>query len=281
MRLRRGEEERGCGYTVKEVRIYVQLQLQGTSCSRRVLRTRPYILRIKAWQRILRDSRHGFTVRGEQPDRSFDIQLQVDAWRCRPAIIRGRVRAQRNSAPKTQSNLLCPGLFCPHRHEVRKALALSILFLVDIQQRCLRTHSWWHAWPLVCTHQKHENPPSIIAVSGSSRCTVNWIFTHSVRHAGLARDRNTNLGALASETMWCPQILIQLLAVLIILQPHIHISTCSSLHCERSARSQFVLKFWKTCFTRSKVCYLVKKRPLDNVCTTFTRSHFYLVKRQP
>ena len=41
MRLRGGAEERGCGYRVKKARIYVQLQLQGTSCSRRVLRTRP------------------------------------------------------------------------------------------------------------------------------------------------------------------------------------------------------------------------------------------------
>jgi hypothetical protein len=48
MRLRGGAEERGCGYRVKKARIYVQLQLQDTSCSRRVLRTRPYILRIKA-----------------------------------------------------------------------------------------------------------------------------------------------------------------------------------------------------------------------------------------
>ena len=60
-----------------------------------------------------------------------------------------------------------------------------------------------------------------IAVSGSSsHCMWNCIFSHSEAHAGLARDRNTNLGALASETMWCPHILIQLLAVLIILQPH-------------------------------------------------------------
>ena len=41
MQLRSGAEERGCGYRVKKARIYVQLQLQGTSCSRRVLRTRP------------------------------------------------------------------------------------------------------------------------------------------------------------------------------------------------------------------------------------------------
>jgi hypothetical protein len=35
--------------------------------------------------------------------------------------------------------------------------------------------------------------------SKTRESTVN--FTHSESHAGLARDRNTNLGALASETM--------------------------------------------------------------------------------
>jgi hypothetical protein len=45
MRLRHGEEERGCGYRVKEARIYVQLhlqlQLQSTSSSRPTVRSRP------------------------------------------------------------------------------------------------------------------------------------------------------------------------------------------------------------------------------------------------
>jgi hypothetical protein len=62
MRLHSGAEERGGGYRVKEARIYVQLQLQSTSSSRPVLRSRPYILRIKACQRILRDFLDGFTV---------------------------------------------------------------------------------------------------------------------------------------------------------------------------------------------------------------------------
>jgi hypothetical protein len=39
-----GAEERGCDYRVKKTRIYVQLHLKGSSSSRRVLRTRPYIL---------------------------------------------------------------------------------------------------------------------------------------------------------------------------------------------------------------------------------------------
>ena len=115
-----------------------------------------------------------------------------------------------------------------------------------------------------------------IAVSGSSsRCMWNCIFSHSEAHAGLARDRNTNLGALASETMLCPHILIQLLAVLIILQPHIHISTCSSLHCERSARSQFVLKFEKTVFI------WLRPGPKMRSKDQFSRTRFLLVKTQP
>jgi hypothetical protein len=40
-RLHNGAEERGCGYRVKEARIYVQLQLQSTSSSRLVVRSRP------------------------------------------------------------------------------------------------------------------------------------------------------------------------------------------------------------------------------------------------
>ncbi len=61
---------------------------------------------------------------------------------------------------------------------------------------------------------------------------LSWqcIFTHSVAQDGLSRARNTNLSALASENMWYQHILIELLAVLLLLQPHIHISSCSSLH---------------------------------------------------
>ncbi len=181
MQLRSGEKERGRGYRVKETRIYVQFQLQSTSCSRRVLRRRRYILRIRTWQRILRDSRHGFTVRGEQPDRSFDIQLQVDAWRYRPAIIRGRVRVQWNSAPKTQSNLFWPGLFWPHRHEVRKALVLRILFLVDIQQRFLRTHSD-DTHDLWCAHIKNTRIHRQLSLFLVPRAARGTVFSHTLKH---------------------------------------------------------------------------------------------------
>ncbi len=58
------------------------------------------------------------------------------------------------------------------------------------------THQLW------CTHFKNTRIHCLLYdVSGSSCCEWNCIFTHSVRHAGLPRDRNTNLGVLASETM--------------------------------------------------------------------------------
>jgi len=60
-----------------------------------------------------------------------------------------------------------------------------------------------------------------IAVSRSSRCTWNCIFTHAEAHDGVPRARNTNLSALAFENMWCQHILIELLAVLVLLHPHI------------------------------------------------------------
>jgi hypothetical protein len=41
----RGAEKRGCGYRVKKARIYVQMQLQIHSSSRRVLSSRSYIFR--------------------------------------------------------------------------------------------------------------------------------------------------------------------------------------------------------------------------------------------
>ncbi len=62
--------------------------------------------------------------------------------------------------------------------------------------------------------------------------TLSWqfILTHSVPQDGLVRARHSNLSALVSENMWYQHILIELLAVLLLLQPHIHISSCSSLH---------------------------------------------------
>ena len=106
-------------------------------------------------QRILRDFHHGFTVSGNQQDRSFDMHLQVDTWRCRPVVLRVRARVQWNNTPTTQCNLVCAGLSCPHSDEGRKALTLSLLFLVVIQERWLRTHSWWHIHELCCVPIKN------------------------------------------------------------------------------------------------------------------------------
>jgi hypothetical protein len=80
---------------------------------------------------------------------------------------------------------------------------------------------------------KTREATALIAVSGSSWCTWNYIFTHSEAHPGLVRARNTNLCAVASENMWIPHILIQLLAVQIRLQtPSSRFSTL----CETNAK---------------------------------------------
>jgi len=120
----------------------------------------------------------------------------VENNRTDPWIIRVRVCEQRNSAPKTQCNLVCEGLSCPHSDKDRKTLTLSLLFLVVIQERFLHTHSWWHIWTLVRTHQKHEKTPS------RSLFLVPR-FTHAEPHDGVPRARNTNLSVLVSENMWC------------------------------------------------------------------------------
>ncbi len=116
---------------------------------------------------------------------------------------------------------------------------------------------WWYVWGFVrsgTTHQKHNAtwlvrafsvddtneiwcPPTIDTrrhrqhhcfwfLTLSCQC----ILTHSVTQDGLTRTRNTNLAVLTSENMWYQHILIELLTVLLLLQPHIHISSCSSLH---------------------------------------------------
>ena len=51
----------------------------------------------------------------------------MDEWRYRPLVIRLKVCLQLNNTPKTQCNLVCPGLFCPHCDEDRKSLILVFL----------------------------------------------------------------------------------------------------------------------------------------------------------
>jgi hypothetical protein len=70
----------------------------------------------------------------------------------------------------------------------------------DVFSRILDgTHEIW------CTHiRKHENPPSI-SLFLVPRAVCRTEFSHTLKlseaHAGLPRHGNTNLGALASETM--------------------------------------------------------------------------------
>jgi hypothetical protein len=166
-----------------------------------LLRSRPCILRIKTWQRILRDSLHGCTVSGEQRDRSVDMQLQVDVWRCRPASL---MRTEKHS------HLVCCSWLSSKNDDFTRILDDAY-------------EPWCTPTKNTRSHRQH-------------RCfwflALSWqcILTHSVTQDGLARTRNTNLSALASENMWYQHILIELLVVQLLLQPYIHISTCSSLH---------------------------------------------------
>ncbi len=113
--------------------------------------------------------------------------------------------------------------------EVRKTLIFSLLFLVVIQERWVCTHAWCHIWTFVCNYQKTRETTVKITVSGFSRCAWKCIFSHFEAHDGVARVRNSNLSALTSDNMWYQKILIELLTVLLLLQPHIHFSSSSSL----------------------------------------------------
>ncbi len=91
----------------------------------------------------------------------------------------------------------------------------------------------------MCVHPSQTRHTSVkIDVSGSSPCYVlflvplpvtwNSFLTHDEVHDGVSRVRNTNVPELTSENMWYQHILIQLLTVLLLLQPHIHFSSCFS-----------------------------------------------------
>ena len=98
---------------------------------------------------FLRDFRHACTVHGRQEDRTFDMQLPVDTWRCIPLMIHVRVCAQRSSVTKTQGNLVCPGFSKPRTDDGTKALIFRVGDLVVMQKRCLRTHGSWDIWSFV------------------------------------------------------------------------------------------------------------------------------------
>ncbi len=114
-----------------------------------------------------------------------------------------------------------------------------------------------------------------ITVSGSSRCTCSCVLTHSESHVWLVRVWNTNLCVLGSENMCYPHMLIQLLTFLILLQHHIHFSSCSSLHSEQSTWNQFVSIFSKTVFIWLRLGVSVS---LEN---QFSRTIFNWLKLRP
>ncbi len=121
-----------------------------------------------------------------------------------------RVCAQRSSATKTQGNLVCPGFSKPRTDD--DAFARIVHGIYEV---------------LLRTHQTPEQTPS---QSAFLRCPHNCIFEDSAEHNGPARVRNTNLSGLASETMWSQPIFIELLAVLLLLQEHMHFLSPTSRH---------------------------------------------------
>jgi len=92
-----------------------------------------------AWQRIMRNSYHGCTGHGEQ-DRTSDMQLEVDTWRCRPPgdTCKG---VYRRSSSKAQCNLVWPVFSKTHSDEVTKALErVCVVFTTKFEDR--RTGVW-------------------------------------------------------------------------------------------------------------------------------------------
>jgi hypothetical protein len=88
-------------------------------------------------------------VYGGQEDRTFDMYLQVDTWRCRPLMI--HVCVHRISLTKTWDNLVYPSFSKPHTDEGTKVLIFRVGDLVVLQKRYLLTHE-------VCySHVKHTN----------------------------------------------------------------------------------------------------------------------------
>ena len=153
MAFDKGAEERGCAFRVKKARIYVHLQLQRNTGSTRVVNTRPCIFQISARQKIFWEI-FGMVAQCMDDKRTTRLTCRCRwTWRCRPLMIHVRVCAQRSSATKTQGNLVCPAFSKLPTDEGTKTLIFS---LSCMQKRCLLTHGSWDPWPLLRTHQRHE-----------------------------------------------------------------------------------------------------------------------------
>jgi hypothetical protein len=66
--------------------------------------------------------------------------------------------------------------------------------------------------------------------NGQTWLTIKNLMGSPSAFISCSKVPNTNLSALASETMWSQPILIELLAVLLLLQTHMHFASCTSRH---------------------------------------------------
>ncbi len=165
---------------------------QGTalrnSSSTRVVNTRPWIFQISAWRRIFWEI-FGMVVQCMEDKRTAPLTCNFQ-WICE------------------STDLWWYMWGCVHSEAAqRKHKGTSFTRVYEVLWR---------------THQTPEQTPSQSAFSAFFRCPHNCIFEDSAGHNGPDRARNTNLSALSSETMWSQPILIELLAVLLLLQTHMH-----------------------------------------------------------
>ena len=109
------------------------------------------------------------------------------------------------------------------------------------------------------THQTHEQTPSQSVFSAFLWCPHNCIFEDSAGHNGPARPRKTNLSVLASETMWYQPILIELLAVLLLLQAHMHFPSPTSRHFPLTTYCKYSI-YWQASNTAVHYAFISRGR---------------------
>ncbi len=85
------------------------------------------------------------------------------------------------------------------------------------------SHTWFMGCMTFVAHTSKTRADTVpIVVSAFSRCPHKCIVEHSEGHNGTAGTQNTNLSALASETMWSQPIMVELLTVLLLSPAHMH-----------------------------------------------------------
>jgi hypothetical protein len=226
-----GAEERGCAFTVKTARIYVHVQLQRNSSSTRVVNTRPWIFEISAWRRIFWEI-FAMVAQCMEDKRTAPLTCTCQ-WIREGAYLWwymwGCVRSEAAQRKHKGTSF---------------ARAFRSRALMTAQKHWYLGWGTWLSWKndafarmvheiyevLLRTHQTPEQTPSQSAFSAFLPCPHNCIFEDSAGHNGPARARKTNLSVLASETMWYQPIFIELLAVLLLLQEHMHFPFPTSRH---------------------------------------------------